>query len=135
MLDERFINGVLHFNAREFYDAHEVWEDLWHEQQGEAHGFLQGLIQFATALHHFEASNLKGTKILYEGGVELLSKYPDQFWGLNLRKLLIEMKTCVEGILKYDVKELPGRYHKDKEKFPAQINPRLIPKLEVKNEN
>ena len=42
--------GIRHFNEREFYDAHEVWEDVWRESSGLGKKFLQGLIQAAVAL-------------------------------------------------------------------------------------
>ena len=45
-LDPRYLTGVEHFNKRAFYDAHEVWEDLWNDSQGEDNSFVQGLIQF-----------------------------------------------------------------------------------------
>ena len=28
--EEKFERGLRHFNAREFFEAHEVWEGLWH---------------------------------------------------------------------------------------------------------
>jgi len=131
--DPRYLKGIEHFNAREFFDAHETWEDLWHEEHGEANSFIQGLIQFATALHHFEAHNMKGTRILYQGGVELLSPYSDIFWRLPVKKLLADMKACVAGILSYPLKDLPGRYDPNKDKFPVQIKDELVPKIELVN--
>ena len=53
--DPRYLAGVVLFNEQDFFGAHEVWEDLWHQELGPANAFVQGLIQFATALHHFEA--------------------------------------------------------------------------------
>ena len=52
--------GIRHFNAREFYDAHEVWEDVWRESHGMEKRFLQGLIQAAVALHHHSTGNVVG---------------------------------------------------------------------------
>lgn len=127
--DARYLRGIDHFNAREFFDAHEVWEELWHEQHGDAHNFIQGLIQFATALHHFEAQNLKGTKLLYLGGVELLSPYGNEFWGLPVKKLIDDTTACVRDVLPYAQAELPGRYHPNKDDFPVKIVPNMIPKI------
>jgi hypothetical protein len=125
--DERYLRGIEMFNSRRFYDAHEIWEDLWHEEHGEANKFIQGLIQFATCLHHFEASNLKGAKLLYEAGVELLTPYGDVFWGLPVKDLIAAMTVCVQGLLSYDIKDLPGRYHPEKGRFPVQIEEGKIP--------
>jgi predicted metal-dependent hydrolase len=129
--DARYLKGIEHFNRREFYDAHEIWEELWHEEHGEANAFVQGLIQFATALHHFEAHNLKGAKLLYTAGVELLLPYGEIFWGLPVRKLIDDMTACFKNVLPYKQADLPGRYHPDKEKFPVQLNEKFIPKIEL----
>ncbi|MFN0118390.1 MAG: DUF309 domain-containing protein [Elusimicrobiota bacterium] len=127
ILHPLYLKGIEHFNSREYYDAHEVWEDLWNQELGEPHKFIQGLIQFATALHHFEAFNLKGTKLLYQGGVELLIPYGDIYWELPVKQLIEDMTECVKEVLPYDQAQLPGRYHPDKEKFSVQLDPQKIP--------
>ena len=43
--------GIEHFNRGEFYDAHEVWEDVWRSNLPEPRKLLQGLIQVAAGLH------------------------------------------------------------------------------------
>jgi predicted metal-dependent hydrolase len=128
-LDPRYLKGIEHFNAREFFDAHEVWEELWNDEHGKAHEFVQGLIQFATSLHHFEASNMKGTMILYHGGVELLTPYGEEYWRLPVKKFIADMTQCVSGLFGYTQAELPGRYHPEKKNFPVQIQESLIPKI------
>ena len=51
--DPRFLDGVRYFNLRDFFEAHESWEDLWTDYQGPLRQFYQGLIQVAVCLHHF----------------------------------------------------------------------------------
>lgn len=129
--DAKYLKGIEHFNKREFFDAHETWEDLWNEEHGEAHSFVQGLIQFATALHHFEASNMKGAKILYEAGIELLKPYGDVYWRLPVRKLIDDMTAAFHGLIPIPAADLPGRYHPDKRRYPVQIEDKLIPKINL----
>ena len=50
----RFERGVLLFNRGAFYEAHEDWEALWLEADGEYRLWLQGLIQYAAAFVHFK---------------------------------------------------------------------------------
>ena len=131
--DARYLKGIEHFNKREFFDAHEIWEDLWNEEHGEPNKFVQGLIQFATALHHFEASNLKGARILYLGGVELLTPYGEKYWGLPVETFLAQMKQVMGHLVDYKQEDLPGRYHPDKEKFPIQVQDSLVPKIQLED--
>lgn len=53
--DPRFRDGVERFNDRAYFDAHEVWEDLWREEQhDDTRRFVQALIQIAAAYHHVQ---------------------------------------------------------------------------------
>jgi predicted metal-dependent hydrolase len=130
--DPRYLAGIRHFNAREFFDAHEVWEELWHEQHGDAHDFVQGLIQFATALHHFEASNMKGARLLFDAGVGLLRPYGETFWKLPVRQLIDDMTACFRELLPYSQAELPGRYDPQKRVFAVQIRDDRVPKIKLR---
>src|SRR5262245_54282863 len=51
--DARYLAGIQLFNHRDFFEAHEVWEDLWQECAGPERRFYQGLIQAAVGLLHF----------------------------------------------------------------------------------
>ena len=43
--DPRYLAGVLLFNGGCFFEAHEVWEDVWAESHGDERRLVQGLIQ------------------------------------------------------------------------------------------
>lgn len=73
-MDNRFDLGCTHFNAGEYFEAHEVWEDLWNEASGARHAFLQGLIQVAVALHHAHNGNWSGTRKLFASALGYLEK-------------------------------------------------------------
>lgn len=107
--DPQFLKGIEYFNGGKFFEAHEVWEDLWHQEHAEAKQFIQGLIQAATALHHFGNGNLKGARLLYDSGLALLQPYPDSFWGINSARLKADMTRCFEKLLSKPGDQLPGR--------------------------
>jgi predicted metal-dependent hydrolase len=55
--------GLLLFNMGNFYDAHEVWEDLWRETADPVlKTCYQGLIQAAVGLHHLGRRNSIGAR-------------------------------------------------------------------------
>ncbi|MHB8539742.1 MAG: DUF309 domain-containing protein [Candidatus Acidiferrales bacterium] len=85
--DAKFRQGIILFNSREFFKAHEVWEELWLVAVGPDKMFLQGLIQLAAASHHDSRGNREGTKSLLEAAMKKLEKYPDKFRGVNLHTL------------------------------------------------
>jgi predicted metal-dependent hydrolase len=80
--------GIRLFNAREFYDAHEVWEDVWRESEGLEKRFLQGLIQAAVAFHHHSTGNVAGAFSLMERGRRNLTACPDEYGGICVSALL-----------------------------------------------
>ncbi len=88
---EKYQRGIRHFNAREFYDAHEVWEDVWRESHGMEKRFLQGLIQAAVALHHHSTGNVVGACSLMERARRNLAGCPAEFGGIRLEELLVAL--------------------------------------------
>jgi uncharacterized protein len=80
--------GIHLFNAREFYDAHEVWEDVWRESEGLEKRFLQGLIQAAVALHHHSTGNIVGAYSLIERARKNLAACPEEFGSIRVGALL-----------------------------------------------
>jgi uncharacterized protein len=128
VLDPLFLKGIEHFNRQDFFDAHEAWEELWKKESGPAKDFLQGLIQAATALHHFKKRNLKGAKILSESAIALLAPY-DEFWRMPVRRWLGDVGKIFKDLQGYSKEDLPGRYDPGKNSFPILINEGQIPRI------
>jgi predicted metal-dependent hydrolase len=78
-----FLRGVEHFNALEFWDAHESWEELWLVAESDLVLFLQGLIQVAAAYHHMKRGTFRGGVRLFDAGLEKLSAFPLRFCGID----------------------------------------------------
>ena len=47
--DQLFNKGLKHYRANEFFEAHEVWEDLWSDFFLEDKKFIQALIQLSVS--------------------------------------------------------------------------------------
>ena len=60
--DVLFNKGIEAFNNRQFYDAHEYWEELWLDYKLDDAQFIQGLIQLAVSYFHFFNQNLNGAR-------------------------------------------------------------------------
>ena len=90
-MKDHFSDGVELFNAERFFDAHEAWEIIWLESRGQEKVFLQGLIQLAAALHHFQRGNLPGARSLMEEGGNKLRHFGTIHRGLNLETLLTDL--------------------------------------------
>ena len=116
--DERYLRGVEHFNKQDYFEAHEVWEDLWHATHGESRDFIQGLIQVTSSLHHFQNGNMRGARLLHDSGIELLAPYADVYMGLDLKRLRELFNRACAGILEVPLDQLYGRGHPGPIKVP-----------------
>jgi uncharacterized protein len=85
---EGFVRGIQLFNQAEFFEAHEVLEDVWRAAPDPEKKFLQGIIQIAVALHHHSRGNRAGAHSLMKRAVRNLSAYPDEFGTIHLDRLL-----------------------------------------------
>ena len=90
--DEKFRRGVADFNAGRFFEAHEVWEELWLAAPEPEKTFLQGLIQIAAAFHHHGRGNARGRQSLLAAGIAKLAECPDEFRGMAIAKLRREVE-------------------------------------------
>ena len=52
--DPRFQEAIRLFNAQEWYAAHDVLEEIWHETADPERRCLQGLLQVAVAQLHLQ---------------------------------------------------------------------------------
>lgn len=85
--EEKFQRGIDHFNAREFFEAHEVWEEIWLVEAEPQKTFLQGLIQIAAAFHHYCRGNAAGAESLLASGIVKLARYAPDRAGIDLVRL------------------------------------------------
>ncbi len=97
--DPRFLAGVDLFNRREFFDAHEVWEDLWHECAGPDRRFYQALIQAAVAAYHWERGNATGAARLYRSGRRYMEPFRPVNLGLAVDAFWDQMAAHLAGAL------------------------------------
>jgi uncharacterized protein len=91
--NEKFERGVADFNVGRFFEAHEVWEELWLVAGEPEKTFLQGLIQVAAAFHHQARGNARGTQSLLVAGIAKLARCPDDYRGLAIAELRREAKA------------------------------------------
>lgn len=121
--DPRYLEGIEHFNRCDFFEAHEVWEDLWKEYSGPSRLFYKGLIHVAVCLHHFGNGNIRGARKLYHSSRGYLEPYAPFYEGLNVTKLLTELEVCCREFLTSD------------EEYPQiEIIADLIPEIHLQDE-
>jgi len=96
--EEKFERGLRHFNAREFFEAHEVWEEVWLVEAEPEKTFLQGIIQIAAAFHHYRRGNTDGAESLLAAGIVKITRFPADHRGLAIQDLREEAKFWARAL-------------------------------------
>lgn len=89
-----YLQGIEHFNRGEYFESHEVWEELWIEEAGDDRRFYQGLIQAAVALYHLENGNAVGSRKLVESSSAYLQAYGARHRGLDVEGFVGAVRRC-----------------------------------------
>lgn len=125
--DEKFQRGLAHFNAQEFFEAHEVWEEIWLVEAEPEKTFLQGLIQIAAAFHHYCRGNPQGAESLLASGIVKLTRFPEHHRSLNISELRSIAKKWARALGngedpgKGAIPTLKLRAARTTSRFPARI--------------
>lgn len=93
-----YLRGIELFNQHHFFEAHEVWEEIWRPAQGSRRNFYQGLIQCAVALEHYRRSNPRGVISLSRSYPRKFHGLPAIFLGLDVRGFVSSMEEMLRPI-------------------------------------
>lgn len=120
--DQRYVDGIRLFNEREFFECHDVLEDLWNDVLGPERTFYQGLIHASVSCFHFENSNLGGARKMFGSCRDYLSPYAPQFMGLDVEVFLAELSLCFKELRTAESGQYPAG---------VELDPLLIPTISI----
>ena len=83
--------GAAEWDRRAFFDAHEVWEEVWHRERRPMRSFYQGLILLAAGLHHWTGTHRpRGVRIKLASGIERLAPYAPSYLGVDVSGMVTD---------------------------------------------
>ncbi len=86
------------FDAKLFFEVHELLESEWREARGDLKIFLQGLIQVAVGCHHHANENLRGARALLAEGNEKLRPFRPAAHGVDLEGFCAAVERSLEQL-------------------------------------
>ena len=95
-----FEQGRQAFNHERFFEAHELWEELWTPMQGLERRRVQGLIHFAVGLYHLDRGNFVGARRQLRKGLDKTADCPADWRGVQLeraREAITGLLTSIES--------------------------------------
>jgi predicted metal-dependent hydrolase len=87
------------FNAGEFFEQHEVLEELWRAEAGPIRELYQGILQVGVGFHHLQRGNYHGAVTLLERGVARLRKVAPDAMGVDICALILATSAARERIV------------------------------------
>ena len=90
-IEELFNKGRKEYELMDYFEAHEIWEELWSDYYLKDRKFIQGLIQLSVSFVHLKNSNMIGAKNLLKKSKAKFSDYEGVHRSISLQKLKIEM--------------------------------------------
>ena len=100
-----FFDGLRAYEEKDFFEAHELWEELWSEYYLADRTLIQGLIQLAVSFVHLGNGNLNGAKSLLNKSAAKFSSFSGIHRGINidnLKKKIMEIKNEYEQLMSVD---------------------------------
>jgi len=94
--------GIALYALGEFFECHEVLEELWTPMRGPHRLFLQALIHFAVAFYHQQRRNPVGAARQLRKALRKLEGYLPAYEGVDTATLYREGQACLQRIMAGD---------------------------------
>jgi len=124
--DPRYVRGLELFSSGQFYESHDLLEDLWRDIKGELRDYYKSLIQVGAAFHHLKRGRQSAGQKILQTAIAYLSSYPAHTLGLNVEKLIMDLRNTVTVLSALDDGGLKSN--------PALLN-ELIPELDFRQDS
>src|SRR6056297_324999 len=97
-LRQATVHGVRLYNAGEFHESHDCFEDEWYNYgRGRPESkFLHGMVQVAAgAYKHFDFENDTGMRSLFRTALQYFQGVPNDFYGVDV----LDVRTVLTNAL------------------------------------
>jgi len=97
-MQDRFHEGIRLFNRGEFFECHEVLEEVWTAEHGPRRLFLQSLIHIAVGFYHHGRGNPAGAVRQLRKALRKLGVYLPECEGVDTARLYKEAEAALRQI-------------------------------------
>ncbi len=87
--------GIELFNSGEYFECHEVLEEIWRAEPDPVRALYQGILQIGVAFHHLRRRNWRGAVKLLTGGTDKVGRFLPSCMGINTLALNEQARFCL----------------------------------------
>ena len=98
IMDRLFEQGIKSFNENQYYDAHELWEELWADYYLPDANFVQGLIQLSVGYFHITNRNINGANGILNKSIKKLEPYSPICRGIDIVYLIEHASSSLQNL-------------------------------------
>jgi uncharacterized protein len=115
MNTEKFHEGIRLFNEGKYFECHDLFEEIWMQEEGSDAEFFRALIHLAVGCYHMKNGNFRGAKSQLMKGIKKLEPYESEYLGIPIsqlietfRKVIIDVERVVQGRIEVEeIREIP----------------------------
>ena len=94
--EDNLFNALNLFNKQKWYEAHDAFEDIWNNVDGDERQVIQGILQVSVSQFHLKKGNLNGATILLGEGLGRIKTRTNINLGIDLKSFC----ECLENLLR-----------------------------------
>ena len=87
--------GIELFNEGEYFECHEVLEEIWRAELDPVRALYQGILQIGVAFHHLRRDNWRGAVKLLDGGTDKVARFTPHCLGVDTASLNERARHCL----------------------------------------
>ena len=92
------ILGLKHFNAGEYFEAHEELETAWKDESGEIRDLYKGILLAGVTYLHITRANYEGAVKVYGRSQKWITKWPDVCRGVQVGRLRKDLDSAIAEV-------------------------------------
>lgn len=92
------ILGLKHFNAGEYFEAHEELETAWKDESGEIRDLYKGILLAGVTYLHITRANYEGAVKVYGRSQKWITKWPDVCRGVQVARLRKDLDNAIAEV-------------------------------------
>lgn len=92
------LDGLEAFNQGEYFEAHELLEDAWNEDEGPARDAYKAILQVAVAYLQIERQNYAGAVKMFLRARQWLGPLPDVCRGIDISRLRSDAESVYQAL-------------------------------------
>ena len=94
----RLLEGVEQFNRGEFFEQHEILEDLWRSEPRDVRRLYQGILQIGVAMYHIQRCNHHGAVYMLTRGSTYLRPFAPRCQSVDVDHLLDQTARVLHAV-------------------------------------